>query len=126
MERSVVMKHIKMACLMLAITFFVTGYVLAEGDAAKSKPQTTCPVMGGKINKEIYTDYEGKRVYFCCKGCIGEFKKDPAKHIKKLEEEGVALEKVPGAGLKNESSSKSDEKNSSCRSCGGCGCDSCL
>jgi len=119
------MKCIKIASLMLALMFLVVGYVLAEGDAAKSKPQTTCPVMGGKINKEIYTDYEGKRVYFCCKGCIGEFKKDPAKHIKKLEEEGVAIEKVPGAGLKNESNSGNDERNSLCRSCGGCGCESC-
>ena len=115
------MKYIKMACLMLAITFFVTGYVLAEGDAAKSKPQTICPVMGGKINKEIYADYEGKRVYFCCKGCIGEFKKDPAKHIKKLEEEGVALEKVPGAGLKNESSRGNVGESNQSGDCGGCG-----
>ena len=119
------MKCIKIVSLMLALMFLVVGYVLAEGDAAKSKPQITCPVMGGKINKEIYTDYEGKRVYFCCKGCIGEFTKDPAKYVKKLEEEGVTLEKVPGAGLENESNSKSDARNSSCRSCGGCGCDSC-
>ena len=115
------MKYIKMACLMLAITFFVTGYVLAEGDAAKSKPQTTCPVMGGKINKEIYTDYEGKRVYFCCKGCIGEFKKNPAKHIKKLEDAGVALEKVPEGGLKNESSRGNVRKSNQSGDCGGCG-----
>ena len=117
------MKCVKIVSLMLALMFIVVGYVLAEGDAAKSKPQTTCPVMGGKINKEIYTDYEGKRVYFCCKGCIDEFKKDPAKHIKELKEAGVSLEKVPGTGLKNESTSKSDERNSSCSSCGGC--DSC-
>ena len=31
--------------------------------------QTTCPVMGGAINKDVYADYEGKRVYFCCPGC---------------------------------------------------------
>lgn len=27
--------------------------------------QTTCPVMGGAINREWYADYQGKRVYFC-------------------------------------------------------------
>ena len=118
-------QHAKMVSLMLALMFLVVGYVLAEGDAAKSKPQTNCPVMGGKVNKEIYTDYEGKRVYFCCKGCIGEFRKNPEKYVKAFEDEGVVLEKVPGAGLKNESNSGSDEKNSPCRSCGGCGCDSC-
>jgi len=94
---------------------------LAEGDAAKSKPQTICPVMGGKINKEIYTDYEGKRVYFCCKGCIGEFKKNPAKHIKKLEDQGVTLEKVPEGGLKNESSRGNAGKSNQSGDCGGCG-----
>ena len=46
--------------------------------------QKTCPVMGGAINKAIYTDYQGKRVYFCCAGCVSEFQKDPAKYIAKL------------------------------------------
>jgi YHS domain-containing protein len=60
----------------------------------ETKPQTTCPLMGGKINKEIYADHEGKRVYFCCKGCIAAFKKDPAKYVAQLEEQGVELETV--------------------------------
>ena len=54
-----------------------------------AKAQTTCPVMGGKINKKYYADYQGKRVYFCCPACIGTFKKDPAKYLKKLDAEGV-------------------------------------
>jgi YHS domain-containing protein len=48
--------------------------------------QKTCPVMGGAINKNIYADYKGKRVYFCCGGCPTPFKKNPEKHMKKLEE----------------------------------------
>jgi YHS domain-containing protein len=58
-------------------------------------PQTTCPIMGGKINKEVYTDYKGKRIYFCCKGCPETFKKNPAGYLKKMEEEGVVLAKTP-------------------------------
>jgi YHS domain-containing protein len=58
-------------------------------------PQTTCPVMGGKIDKRYYADYQGKRVYFCCPMCPPEFKKDPAKYVKKLEDAGVTLEKTP-------------------------------
>ena len=50
-----------------------------------------------KINKDIYVDHEGKRVYFCCAGCDATFKKDPAKYIKKLEDAGVVLEKAPQA-----------------------------
>jgi YHS domain-containing protein len=57
--------------------------------------QTTCPVMGGKISKKYFSDYDGKRVYFCCDDCPGEFKKDPAKYVKKLEDAGVTLEKAP-------------------------------
>ncbi len=46
--------------------------------------QTTCPVMGNPIDKNIYVEYEGKKVYFCCTSCKGEFEKDPEKYISKL------------------------------------------
>jgi len=49
--------------------------------------QTTCPVTGEKLeDKAIYTDYEGRRVYFCCKKCLGKFNDDPAKYLSKLDE----------------------------------------
>lgn len=57
--------------------------------------QALCPVMGGEINKDLYADHNGKRVYFCCPGCIPEFKKDPEKYLKKLQAEGVGPEKAP-------------------------------
>ncbi|MFH1549340.1 MAG: YHS domain-containing protein [Planctomycetota bacterium] len=57
--------------------------------------QTTCPVMGNPINKELFVDHDGKRVYFCCKGCIEDFKKDPEKYMKALADAGVELEKAP-------------------------------
>lgn len=65
------------------------------------KHQTLCPVMGGAINKQVFVDYEGKRVYFCCMGCPPEFKKDPAKYILKLEKEGIALDKTPTGAATN-------------------------
>jgi YHS domain-containing protein len=46
--------------------------------------QTTCPVMGGPINKDIFVEYQGKKVYFCCNGCPDIFKADPAKYLAKL------------------------------------------
>ena len=46
--------------------------------------QTTCPIMGGAINKAIFVEYKGKKVYFCCKGCEVEFNKDPEKYVAKL------------------------------------------
>jgi YHS domain-containing protein len=51
-------------------------------------PQKTCPVMGGSIDKKVFSDYKGTRVYFCCPSCKAEFKKDPEKYIRKLEEMG--------------------------------------
>ena len=59
------------------------------------KVQTECPVMGGEINKKFHADYEGKRVYFCCGMCPAKFKEDPIKYVKKLESEGIILERVP-------------------------------
>lgn len=67
----------------------------AAGEASVGTPQTKCPVMGGDINKKLYVDHDGKRIYMCCMGCIGKVKKDPAKYIKQLEDQGVVLEKVP-------------------------------
>jgi YHS domain-containing protein len=46
--------------------------------------QTTCPVMNGKINKELYTEYKNKKVYFCCAGCKEKFEKEPEKYLSKL------------------------------------------
>ncbi len=64
---------------------------------AEVKLQTICPVMGGEVNKKLFVDAEGKRIYVCCKGCIAPVKKDPKQYIAKLEAEGVTLEKTPVA-----------------------------
>ena len=58
------------------------------------KAQTRCPVMDGAIDKNIFTDYKGQRIYFCCPGCSETFKKDPEKYLKKMADEGVTPEKV--------------------------------
>jgi len=57
--------------------------------------QKTCPVMGGKINKALYFDYQGQRIYVCCAGCIAKIKANPDKYIKALEKQGVALDDIP-------------------------------
>jgi YHS domain-containing protein len=66
--------------------------------AAKAeKPQTICPVMKVPIDKKLFVDHDGKRIYLCCRGCIGAVKKDPAKYVAAMESEGIVLEKVPAA-----------------------------
>ena len=63
--------------------------------APAARQQSVCPVMGGKVDRAIYVDYDGKRVYFCCSGCPGTFKSDPARYVKQMEEQGIALEPSP-------------------------------
>lgn len=48
--------------------------------------QTTCPVSGKEIDKakSPHADYKGRRVYFCCDGCMPEFAKKPAEYLDKL------------------------------------------
>jgi YHS domain-containing protein len=52
--------------------------------AAASTEQTLCPVTGDKIDKNVFVEYKGKKVYFCCAMCKGQFEKDPEKYIAKL------------------------------------------
>lgn len=63
----------------------------AEPSAAENTPapqtepmqtaQATCPVMGDPIDSEVFTEHNGKRVYFCCKECIGKFEANPEKYL---------------------------------------------
>jgi len=54
-------------------------------EIASTGEQTTCPIMVGQpINKAIFAEYKGKKVYFCCAGCDTKFKADPEKYIAKL------------------------------------------
>jgi YHS domain-containing protein len=95
-------KICKTLIVVLTLAAFATGSVWAAEPkaAAEGKPQTTCPVLAGNINKQVYADYKGKRIYFCCKGCDAEFKKDPEKYMKKLEEQGIKLEPCPAPASK--------------------------
>ena len=83
---------------MLAVLLLI-GLVVLTGCKKKSEPvapaetgkavsaaiqQTTCPIMGGAINKDIFTEYKGKKVYFCCAGCKEKFEKEPEKYLDKL------------------------------------------
>jgi len=87
------MKVATIFTVLTALFLFAAGSVLA---AEKGKPQTRCPLMGGEINKEVFVDHEGQRIYFCCPGCIPKFKEDPAGYIKKLEDQGITVENTPG------------------------------
>jgi YHS domain-containing protein len=69
----------------LALTAVTVGAAekKADEDAAKLVPQKSCPIMGGAINKDYYTDVRGQRVYVCCPGCKNAIEKDPEAALKK-------------------------------------------
>jgi YHS domain-containing protein len=47
--------------------------------------QKTCPVMeGNPINKALFVEYKGKKVFFCCPPCKDKFNAEPEKYIAKL------------------------------------------
>ena len=50
-----------------------------------------CPVSGEKVGQggmvPVTYEYEVRIYNFCCVACIEDFKKDPQKYIKKIEEE---------------------------------------
>jgi YHS domain-containing protein len=55
-----------------------------ETVTAGAGEQTMCPVMSAPINKELFVEYKGKKVYFCCEGCKEKFLEEPEKYLAKL------------------------------------------
>lgn len=52
-------------------------------------PLKTCPVSGeelGGMGKPVKVTHEGTDVYLCCKSCIKDFNKEPAKFTEKVKE----------------------------------------
>jgi len=58
-----------------------TESVAHDGATAQ---QTICPVMEGDINPEVFIEYKGAKIYFCCWGCDKKFVEDSAKYLAKL------------------------------------------
>jgi YHS domain-containing protein len=56
----------------------------ATTQVAAATEQKICPVMGNPIDKNVFIEYQGKKVYFCCEDCKSKFLADPEKYIAKL------------------------------------------
>ncbi len=80
------MKKILILALMLG------AFSLNAADAPKPFPASlkNCVVSGDKIGgdmgKPYVFTYEGQEVKLCCKDCVKDFKKDPAKFMKVINE----------------------------------------
>jgi YHS domain-containing protein len=108
------MRKLQFITVVFAISIFIVGIAFAgdadekpekaekvekaekaeKAETVELKAQTNCPVMGGKINKEVFTDIQGQRVYHCCPGCIEPMRANPDKYFKKAAAEGVLFENI--------------------------------
>ncbi len=73
-----------------------TGQVTPQGGGVQAlKAQTTDALSGKPVNKNIYTDHEGMRIYFCCDQSRNDFLKNPEVYLTKFRQQGIILESTP-------------------------------
>lgn len=81
-------------------------YAAPQKNSIKPSPkpalikQKICPVMGGKINKKLYYEYKGQKIYVCCGGCIGKIKQNPKKYLNIVKANIAKAEKAAKAKKK--------------------------
>lgn len=50
-----------------------------QGAALPEGANQMCPILTNeKVDSSLYVEYEGKRIYVCCKKCLKRVKEDPA------------------------------------------------
>ncbi len=108
------MKRLKLVTAAVLLTCFVASPFLglAAEKQEKLKPYTlkTCIISGeklGEMGKPFVYEYKDREIKFCCKDCVADFKKDPAKYIKKIEEAEAKQRKAaatPDAATQDSSS----------------------
>ncbi|MHC4843297.1 MAG: YHS domain-containing protein [Planctomycetota bacterium] len=93
------------SCVLIGLILFISGCSKKESEPVQAEEQieaiestvetakdaivTTaeqkvCPVMGAPINKALFVEYKGKKVYFCCAGCEKKFEENPEQYLAKL------------------------------------------
>jgi len=93
-DQIIIMKLVKnLTVAALAVCVLLSpfaGLAVDEKKATKAKPYTlkTCPVSGdelGGMGEAYVFEQDGREIKLCCKGCLKDFKKDPAKYLKQIE-----------------------------------------
>ncbi len=85
----------------------VSGLVLAADAVKPAKnvkpyPLKTCIVSGEKLDGDMGKPFvfvkDGQEFKLCCKSCLKDFNKEPAKYVKKLAEaQKAGKDKTPSA-----------------------------
>jgi YHS domain-containing protein len=91
------MRRLCIIILVLLIPVLLCGTVLAqEKKVEPGSLQKTCFIMkGNPVNPEIYADYKGHRIYFCCNDCLAAFKADPERYYQEMLKAKMPMEKTP-------------------------------
>lgn len=82
--------QIMLILALVVLSVAVVAFAKAKSDGnvyfvdEKGQKHFVCPVMGnqGVVSAKIeYSDYDGKRYYFCCEGCKPKFDAEPKKYV---------------------------------------------
>lgn len=76
------------AAIVLSAVAFRVSAEDKKTDKPKSYPLTTCVVSDeklGEMGKPYVFTQDGQEIKLCCKSCLKDFQKDPAKYLKKVE-----------------------------------------
>lgn len=90
------------ALVVLAVSFAGSGNLATAAEKKESPkpyPLDKCIVSDeklGEMGKPFVFTHEGQEIKLCCKSCQKDFKKDPAKYLKKL----AAAEKADNEAAK--------------------------
>lgn len=93
------MKKLKiLTALVLTVVCVTAPLVGFAEEKAKPYPLDKCIVsdekLGGDANmKPFVFTHEGQEIKLCCKSCLKDFNKAPAKYLKKLDGAGKADKK---------------------------------
>lgn len=93
-----ILHPIRLVLLVLASSAFLH----AEDAPLKDVKGMVCPVKategceGGycskKVKRDISVEHEGRKVYFCCDGCVKSFNKDPKAFLAKVKEQWKVID----------------------------------
>ena len=86
------MKSLKLTTLLAVAVVLGGSFAFADSAIPKSYPLKKCVVSDEKLGEHgkvvKVTAPDGTDVYLCCKDCIKDFKKDPAKYAKMVKDAG--------------------------------------
>ena len=94
-----ILRPVLVAVLFVSLCAAALTANAADTNTTKLKPYTlkTCVVSGDKLGEMgdpfVYA-YKGREIKFCCKGCLKDFNKNPAKYLKMIDEAEAKAKKA--------------------------------